>query len=96
MTDDLAMIGFQNPEHPVPKGQQPNADLTYVSSDYFRTLQPPLLPKSRVCRLGRYEGTAGDDHKPGLCAAISTGEDALGKRLKPGASNGMPGGPPLR
>jgi putative ABC transport system permease protein len=96
MTDDLAMIGFQNPEHPVPKGQQPTADLTFVSPDYFRTLQVPLLK-------GR-EFADSDDMKAPQVMIVNQafaqqflpGEDALGKRLKPGASNGMPGGPPWR
>ena len=55
MTYDLAMIGFENPERPVPKGQQPNVDLTFVSTDYFRTIQTPLLS-------GR-DFTDGDDMK---------------------------------
>jgi putative ABC transport system permease protein len=32
MTYDLAMISFKNPEHPLPEGQQPNADLTFIST----------------------------------------------------------------
>jgi len=96
MIDDLAMIGFENPEHPLPKGQQPNADLTFISTDYFRTLQVPLLR-------GR-DFTDSDDMKAPQVMIINEafakqyfpGEDVLGKKLRPGASNGRPGGPPLR
>lgn len=96
MTDDLAMIGFEDPEHPVPKGQQPNADLTYVSSDYFRTLEIPLLE-------GRAFADSDDMKAPQVMIVNQAfaqryfpGQDTLGKRLKPGATNGMPGGPPQR
>jgi predicted permease len=96
MTDDLAMMGFENSERPVPKGQQPNADLTYISTDYFRTLQVPLTR-------GR-DFTESDDMKAPQVMIVNEafaqqyfpGEDVLGKKLKPGALNGMPGGPPLR
>jgi putative ABC transport system permease protein len=96
MTDNLAMIGFGNPEHPVPKGQQPNADFTYVSADYFRTLQVPLL-------YGRAFSDSDDMKAPQVMIVNRAfvqqyfpGGNVLGKKLKPGATNGMPGGPPLR
>jgi len=95
-TYDLAMISFENPERPVPKGQQPNVDLTFVSTDYFRTIQTPLLS-------GR-DFTDGDDMKAQQVMIVNQafaqqyfpGEVALGKKLKPGAANGTPGGPPWR
>jgi predicted permease len=96
MTYDLAMISFENPERRVPEGQQPNVDLTFVSADYFRTIQTPLLR-------GR-DFTDGDDMKSQQVMIVNQafarqyflGEDVLGKKLKPGASNGTPGGPPWR
>jgi predicted permease len=96
MTYDLAMISFENPERPVPEGQQPNVDLTFVSTDYFRTIQTPLLR-------GRDFAEA-DDMKSRQVMIVNQsfaqqyfpGKDALGKKLKPGAGNGMPGGPPWR
>ena len=96
MTYDLAMISFENPERPVPEGQQPNVDLTFVSTDYFKTIQTPLLR-------GR-DFTDGDDMKSQQVMIVNqafaqqyfSGEDVLGKKLKPGAGNGMPGGPPWR
>lgn len=96
MTYNLAMISFENSAHPVPKGQQPNVDLTVISTDYFRTLQVPLLR-------GR-DFTDADDMKAPQAVIVNQafaqqnfpGEDALGKKLKPGVGNGMIGGPPWR
>jgi putative ABC transport system permease protein len=96
MTENLAMISFEDREHPVPEGQQPNVDLTFVSTRYFRTLQVPLLK-------GR-DFTDADDMKAPQVMIVNQafaqqyfpGEDVLGKKLKPGAGNGMPGGPPWR
>ncbi len=96
MTNNLAMISFENPQHPVQEGQQPNADLTIVSTDYFRTLQVPLLK-------GRDFNDADDMKAPQVMIVNQAfaelyfpSEDALGKKLKPGAGNGTPGGPPWR
>jgi predicted permease len=96
MTNNLAMVSFENPEHPVPDGQQPNVDLTVLSTDYFRTLQVPLIR-------GR-DFTDADDMKAQQVLIVNQafaqqyfpGEDALGKKLKPGEDNGMAGGPPWR
>jgi putative ABC transport system permease protein len=96
MTNNLAMVSFENPEHPVPDGQQPNVDLTVVSTAYFRTLQVPLIR-------GR-DFTDADDMKAQQVLIVNQafarqyfpGEDALGKKLKPGEDNGMAGGPPWR
>jgi putative ABC transport system permease protein len=96
MTYDSAMISFENPERPAPEGQQPNVDLTYVSTDYFRTIQTPVLR-------GR-DFTDDDDMKSQQVMIVNqafaqkyfSGEDVLGKRLKPGAANGTLGGPPWR
>ena len=96
MTDDLAMISFENAEHPLPEGQLPNVDLTFISTDYFRTIQTPLLR-------GRDFNDADDMTSrqvmivnQAFAQQYFPNEDALGKKLKPGTGNGMPGGPPWR
>jgi putative ABC transport system permease protein len=96
MTSNLAMISFENPAHPVPEGQQPNVDLTVVSTDYFHTLQVPLIK-------GRDFNDADDMKTPQVMIVNQAfaqqylpGVDALGKKLKPGVGNGMAGGPPWR
>jgi putative ABC transport system permease protein len=96
MTDNSAHISFENPEHPVPEGLEPSAELNPVSPGYFHAMQVPLLD-------GR-DFTEADDMKSPQVMVISQafaqkyfpGEEPLGKKLKPGAGNGTPGGPPWR
>ena len=96
MTDNSAHISFENPEHPVPEGLEPSAELNPVSPGYFHTMQVPLLD-------GR-DFTEADDMKSPQVMVISQafaqkyfpGEEPVGKKLKPGAGNGTPGGPPWR
>jgi hypothetical protein len=47
MSNDDADVTFENPEHPVPAGQRPTADISLVSPDYFHTMQILIL-KGRV------------------------------------------------
>jgi putative ABC transport system permease protein len=96
MTSDGAFLSFVNPERPVPEGQQPNADLTLVSTGYFNTMQVPVLH-------GRDFSDADDMKSPQVMIVNQAfaqqyfpGEDVLGKKLKPGAGNGSPGGPAWR
>jgi putative ABC transport system permease protein len=96
MSDDRATISFEDPEHPVPKGQQPDADLTPITPQYLSTMQIALLE-------GR-DFSERDDMKAPQVMIVNRsfaqkffpGEDVLGKKLKPGAGNGMPGGAPWR
>ena len=96
MTNDGAVISFEDPEHPVPEGQQPSADLSPITPDYIRAMQIPLLE-------GR-DFSARDDTKSRQVMMVNQafaqkffpGEDVLGKKLKPGASSGQAGGPPWR
>jgi len=43
MTAGNLIIIFENPERPVLQGPKPRAELTPVSSGYFRSMQVPLL-----------------------------------------------------
>jgi putative ABC transport system permease protein len=96
MTDNAAELSFENPEHPVPEGQQSNATVDAISPEYFHTMQIPLL-------MGR-DFNDGDDLKSTQVMIVNQafaekyfhGENPLGKKLKPGAGNGTPGGPPWR
>jgi predicted permease len=96
MTNEGAIITFEDPEHPVPESQHASADLSPISPHYFRTMQIPLLE-------GR-DFTERDDVKSlqvmivnhAFAQKFFPGEDVLGKKLKPGAGNGAPGGPPWR
>ena len=96
MTGDDVTISFEDPEHPIAEGQRPSADLTPVSPEYFRTMQIPMLE-------GR-DFSERDDMKSlqvmivnhAFAQKFFPGEEVLGKKLKPGAGNGTPGGPPWR
>jgi putative ABC transport system permease protein len=96
MTNDGAILTFEDPEHPAPAGQRPAADFTPVSSQYFSTLQIPLLE-------GRDFTERDDASSPQVMIVNQAfaqkyfpGEHVLGKKLKPGAGNGKPEGPPWR
>jgi predicted permease len=96
MTNDGAVITFEDPEHPVSESQLASADVTPISPDYFHTMQIPLLE-------GR-DFTERDDMTSQQVMIVNRafaqkffpGESVIGKKLKPGAGNGTPGGPPWR
>jgi putative ABC transport system permease protein len=96
MTSDAAVISFEDPEHPVPESQQASADLSPISPEYFHAMQIPLLE-------GR-DFSERDDTKSLQVMVVNhaftqkffPGEEVLGKKLKPGAGNGTPDGPPWR
>jgi predicted permease len=96
MTNEGAVISFEDPEHPVPESQHPSADLSPISPEYFHTMQIPVLK-------GR-DFSERDDMKAlqvmivnhAFAQKFFPGEEVLGKKLKPGAGNGTPGGSPWR
>ena len=96
MSDEGMVISFEDPEHPVPEGQRPAADVTPITTQYFNAMQIPVLQ-------GR-DFTEHDDMKSEQVIIVNRafadkyfpGESVLGKKLKPGAGNGTPGGPPWR
>jgi predicted permease len=96
MTNDGAVITFEDPEHPVPESNRPSADITPISPEYFHTMQIPLLE-------GRDFSERDDMKSPrvmivnrAFAQKFFPGEDVIGKKLKPGAGDGTPGGPPWR
>ncbi len=96
MTNDQIIITFEDPEHPVPEAQQPFADLTPVSPQYFSTMQIPVLQ-------GRDFSDRDDAKAPqvmivnrSFAEKFFPGENVIGKKLKPGAGGGAPGGPAWR
>jgi len=94
MGDGGISIGFEDPEHPVPEGQRPGADLTPITPDYFNAMQISVL-----------EGRSFSDHDDAngepviivnraFADKFFPGEMVLGKKIKPGA--GTPNGTPWR
>jgi putative ABC transport system permease protein len=96
MSDEGITISFEDPEHPMPEGTRPSADLTPITPEYFSAMQIPVLQ-------GR-DFNAHDDMKGEQAIIVNRafadkffpGENVLAKKLKPGAGNGTPGGPPWR
>lgn len=85
MGDSGITLSFEDPEHPVPEGQRPSADLTLITPGYFNTMQIPMLQ-------GR-DFTDHDDANSEEVMIVNRaftdkffpGEAVLGKKLKPGA-----------
>jgi putative ABC transport system permease protein len=96
MTNDVIIISFEDPEHPVPEAQQPSADLTFISPGYFGAMQIPLLQGRDV--------SDGDDKNGAQVMLVNQafaqkffpGENVIGKKLKPGAGGGDPKNRPWR
>ena len=96
MNQDGAVISFEDPEHPTSEGEQPSADLTPATPQYFSSMQIPVLQ-------GR-DFSERDDMKSEQVMIVNRAfaekffpnGSAVGKKLKPGAGNGAPGGPPWR
>jgi putative ABC transport system permease protein len=96
MTYNGITISFEDPEHPAPEGQRPAADFSPITPGYFRTMQVPVLQ-------GRDFSERDDMKSPqvmlvnqAFAKKFFPGEEVLGKKLKPGAGNGTPGGAPWR
>jgi predicted permease len=96
MTNDGIIVSFENPEHPVPEGDQPSAHVTPITPGYFSTMQIPL-------QQGRDFSDRDDMNtqrvmlvNQAFAQKFFPGEQVLGKKLKPGAGDGVPGGPPWR
>jgi len=87
------VFSFNIEERPVPKAQQPNAQVNVVTADFFKTVRVPLLR-------GR-EFTVRDDRDAPRVAIVTEsfakeffpGEDPVGKRITPNGS-ADPGDPP--
>ena len=96
MTEQGITLSFEDPEHPTSEGTQPGAAMTPITPGYFSAMQIPVLE-------GR-DFTERDDITSSQVMIVNRafgqrffpGEPVLGKKLKPGASNGTPGGPAWR
>jgi len=96
MTNDGIVISFEDPEHPRPEGQFASADLTPVTPQYFSTMQVPVLKGRDFSERDDMKSTQVMVVNQSFAQKFFPGEEVLGKKLKPGAGNGTPGGPPWR
>lgn len=92
MTDNGAHVSFENPEHPLPKGQLQSAALDLVSPDYFHTMQIPLLAGRDFNNADTAQSTQIMIVNRAFVDKYFPGENVLGKTLKPGVGYG---GPPV-
>ena len=88
MTQDGAVISFEDTEHPLPEGQRQSADFNGITPQFFGTMRTPLLE-------GRDFTDRDDMHSPfviivnrAFADKFFPGEPMLGKKLKPGAGVG--------
>jgi predicted permease len=96
MTDDNADVSFQNPEHPLPEGQLPSADISLITPDYFRTMQTPILKGRDFSNADTLDSLQVMIINQAFAEKYFPNEDPIGKKLKPGAGDSRPGGPPMR
>jgi putative ABC transport system permease protein len=88
MTEDGAVISFEDTEHPLPEGQRQSADFNGITPQFFSAMRAPLLE-------GRDFTDRDDMHSPfviivnrAFADRFFPGEPMLGKKLKPGAGIG--------
>jgi len=96
MTDDNADVSFQNPEHPLPEGQLPSADISLITPDFFRTMQTPVLKGRDFSNADTLDAPQVMIINKAFAEKYFPNEDPIGKKLKPGAGDSRPGGPPMR
>lgn len=96
MSNGAIVVSFENPEHPVPEGDQPSAHMTPTTPQYFSAMQIPVLQGRDFTDRDDMNGQQVMIVNQAFAQKFFPGEQVLGKRLKPGAGNGTPGGPPWR
>lgn len=96
MSHEGINVSFEDPEHPVPEALQPSADLTPVTPQYFSAMQIPLLQGRDFSDRDNEKSEQVIIVNQAFADKFFPGENVLGKKLKPGAGNGTPGGPPWR
>lgn len=95
MTNDGIVISFEDPEHPVPEANQPSANFTPITPQYFSTMQIPVLEGRDFSDHDDMSGQQVIIVNRAFAQKFFSGEQVLGKRLKPGAGGGS-GGPASR
>jgi putative ABC transport system permease protein len=87
LSGNNAMITFQIEGRPVPKSEEPSADIEIATPGFFKTLNIPMLR-------GRDFSERDDTKAPGVVVVNEAfarkyfpNEDAVGKHITPGAAN---------
>lgn len=87
LSGNNAIISFQIEGRPVPRAEEPSADIKIATPDYFHTMNIPLIS-------GRDFNNRDDGKAPGVVIVNQAftrrffpNENVLGKHITPGASN---------
>ncbi|HEY2116739.1 MAG TPA: ABC transporter permease, partial [Candidatus Angelobacter sp.] len=87
LSGNNSIITFEIEGHPVPKAEEPSADIKVVTPDYFHTFNIPI-------KSGRDFTDHDNDKAPGVVIVNEAfalryfpNEDPIGKHITPGASN---------
>jgi putative ABC transport system permease protein len=96
MTSDNADIQFEDPEHPTSEAQRPGANVTLITPDYFRTMQIPLLQGRDLSDRDTMTSSPVIVVDRAFAKKFFPGENVIGKKIRPGASNGPGDGPAWR
>ena len=89
-------VSFENPEHPLPEGERQNAKFTPVTPGYWTAMQTPVLEGRDFSDRDDMQAEQVIIVNRAFAQKFFPGENVLGKKLKPGAGIGSPGGPPWR
>jgi len=90
MSEDNADVSFKNPEHPMPEGLLPSADITLISGDYFKTMQAPILKGRDFTDADTADAPKVMIINQAFADKYFPGEDPIGKKLIPGLDGGVP------
>jgi putative ABC transport system permease protein len=96
MTSEGITLTFEDPEHPTPEGQRPASAMTPITPQYFKVMQIPLLQGRDFKDSDTVDSAQVMIVNQAFADKFFPGENVLGKKLKPGAGNFTPEGPPWR
>ena len=96
MTSDAIFISFEDPEHPTSQGTLPAADLAPITPRYFAAMEIPVLEGRDFTDRDNVKSVPVMIVNRAFAEKFFPHENVLGKKLKPGAGDGSPDGPPWR
>ncbi len=96
MTENSAHVTFENPEHPLPEALLESAGWTWCRRDILGRWRFRCSRGGTSTMRRRAAVAAGDDRESGVRRQIFSRGKCFGEKVKPGAGNGTPGGPPWR
>src|SRR5262245_15639557 len=86
LSGDRFGISFQIDGRPVPKKDEPSADVFIAEPNYFRTMGIPIIKGRDFEERDEHQSTPVVIVSESFARQFFPGEDAIGKRIKPGIS----------